>query len=359
MLALLSLLPACLASADPWLPTPHPLVSDHRDNPLLRPTELAEWILGDPTVIQLGAEVHRVCNEVFHGILHFTAPADAPFKFDKHGVAIARPGAVRPYVMAVGDTLYLYYEQYQLPSFHTSVLMLRTAQVSISGSGVASLGWEADSLVMLRPELSWEMVGDARVGNPFVFYSPASSEYRMYYSAASVHLADSNIAEPLHLGLAAAAAPSGPWTRLAADPVPVLGSGLPGLQILGIGSLKLVKAWGDSSTDGGRLYALCNRVTLDPATNVTGSTISLVASSTDGLSWEVVSGALIAPATTDPASWKHAYVYGYDTIPDPTSGEHFLAYYNGRDGWRVAREAIGVSRLHKDLLAPQRREYML
>ena len=36
-----------------------------------------------------------------------------------------------------------------------------------------------------------------------------SSEFRMYYSASSIHLEDSNIEEPLHLGLAKADQPTG------------------------------------------------------------------------------------------------------------------------------------------------------
>ena len=36
-----------------------------------------------------------------------------------------------------------------------------------------------------------------------------SSEFRMYYSASSIHLDDSNIEEPLHLGLARAGQPTG------------------------------------------------------------------------------------------------------------------------------------------------------
>ena len=56
-----------------------------------------------------------------------------------------------------------------------------------------------------------------KVGNPFVFHTSAAvdrnkgkgnnaihwedGDFWMYYSAGSTHLADSNIEEPLHLGL--------------------------------------------------------------------------------------------------------------------------------------------------------------
>ena len=55
-----------------------------------------------------------------------------------------------------------------------------------------------------------------KVGNPFVFHTSSAvdshkgkgkdvihleEEFWMYYSAGSTHLADSNIDEPLHLGL--------------------------------------------------------------------------------------------------------------------------------------------------------------
>ena len=63
---------------------------------------------------------------------------------------------------------------------------------------------------------------------------------------------------------------------------------------------------------------------------------------------------LLAPELDDPDSWKHAYVYGYDTLPDPTNSSYVLIYYNGRDQWKGASEAVGVSRIEVDMLGEGR-----
>ena len=44
------------------------------------------------------------------------------------------------------------------------------------------------------------------------------------------------------------------------------------------------------------------------------STIALV-TSTDGLGWTTEDAQLICPQLEDSLSWKHAYVYGFDTMP--------------------------------------------
>ena len=44
------------------------------------------------------------------------------------------------------------------------------------------------------------------------------------------------------------------------------------------------------------------------------STIALV-TSPDGLGWTTKDSQLICPQLEDSLSWKHAYVYGFDTMP--------------------------------------------
>ena len=127
----------------------------------------------------------------------------------------------RPYAYREEDRLYLYYEQYHaVDLFRESSILMRTADILHTNSGIA-LSWAEDSVEVLAPELVWERVGTRRVGNPFVFYSEDHKEYRLYYSASSVHLEDSNIDEPIHLGLARADSPDGPWTRLVKVPLQV------------------------------------------------------------------------------------------------------------------------------------------
>ena len=287
-------------SDDDWESTDNEHVLDFTFNPILKPTELFEWLVADPTVITIGNEIHMFANEVFHGILHFTANPASPTNFTKQDTIIPFPGSVRPYAHLEEDTLYLFFEQYQLPLFRTSHIMLRKAKVFIDLSGHAVLDWEKSSITILVPELEWEKIGTQRVGNPFVFYSSLQFEYQMYYSASSIHLDDSNIDEPIYLGLARSNSLMGPWERVTNDPIPVDETGLLGKEVLGIGSLKLVKSK-NTNSNSTQFIALCNRITRDSSDYSTGSTI-------------------------------------YDSFADSTDHLYFLVYYNGRDNWRQAVE---------------------
>ena len=55
-------------------------------------------------------------------------------------------------------------------------------------------------------------------------------------------------------------------------------------------------------------------------TNRTMSTIALMQSSDGGLSWATVEADLIPPELDTSLSWKHAYVYGFDTVPGENRG---------------------------------------
>ena len=54
-------------------------------------------------------------------------------------------------------------------------------------------------------------------------FSPQNKEFRLYYSASSIHLNDSRIDEPLYLGLARAESAQGPWTRVSDHPLDMEG----------------------------------------------------------------------------------------------------------------------------------------
>merc|ERR1712227_25585 len=80
-------------SDDEWIETNCDLILDYRENPILRATDILEWILGDPTIVLLTGEekleksedqeevgeLHMFANEIFHGILHFSANYNDPF----------------------------------------------------------------------------------------------------------------------------------------------------------------------------------------------------------------------------------------------------------------------------------------
>ena len=107
---------------------------------------------------------------------------------------------------------------------------------------------------MLSPTLSWEKVGQSRVGNPFVEKSSSGDgSYTLYYSASSVHLDDSDIVEPLYIGMATSSDMEGKFTRLSDEPVQF---DFDDSTTMGIGSIKRLE--GD--------YFLINRVTKNEET---------------------------------------------------------------------------------------------
>jgi len=108
------------------------------------------------------------------------------------------PGAVRPHAMIDDDKILIFYEQYLPPLFHNSEIKWVEASIQDIDE---PLKWSWPTTI-LKPELDWEKVGQVRVGSPYVFYDNHTSMWKMYYSASSVHLDDSDVDEPLHHGLA-------------------------------------------------------------------------------------------------------------------------------------------------------------
>lgn len=94
-----------------WVPSENPSVDDYTGNPFLRP-QTGEWLIGDPTVLQIGDELHLWANEVFHGIMHYVAPMSDPFSFELLEESVILPGAVRGHAMINDGKVVLFYEQY-------------------------------------------------------------------------------------------------------------------------------------------------------------------------------------------------------------------------------------------------------
>ena len=84
-------------SSNDWIHTDSDRVLDYRHNPILVPTDLLEWLLGDPTVVLIEPEneLHMFVNEVFHGIIHYSANYSDPSNFEKQGPVIPDAGSVR------------------------------------------------------------------------------------------------------------------------------------------------------------------------------------------------------------------------------------------------------------------------
>ena len=79
-----------------WTNTSTSGVQDFYENPILQPSNLGEWVLGDPTVIKINDTLFMWANEEIHGILHFKADARNPTQFFKLGETVDKPGANRP-----------------------------------------------------------------------------------------------------------------------------------------------------------------------------------------------------------------------------------------------------------------------
>ena len=282
------------------------------------------------------------------------------------------PGSVRPFTIVSGPEIFLFYEQYTLLSlFKNSSMQLKKG--TVTGCDIT---WEWGSSTVLAPTLEWEKIGTERVGNPFVYQHPTTNKFMMYYSASSVHLEDSDIDEPIYLGAAVADRIEGPYTRVSDEPLVV--NGIDEIEVslasfsltsfsltslrddqrcvvltlysqgekhMGIGSLKFIRGLGGDGQQ--TTWALLNRVSLTTATGHTGSTISLVTSDDEGKSFTIEDTTLIAPPLKMDGGWKDTYVYGFDTAVDPDDDNFVKVYYNARDGYAHASEAIGVSRLSK------------
>jgi len=338
---------ACEKDENAWVQSMVKGVDDFAQNPILTANgQLFEWILGDPTVIrdEESGEIHLFANTIFHGLNHYVNSCSSNLtdfkRLDKSPVWY--PGSVRPYVMRHEEYTYLFYEQYSLLSLYkaSTIQVVRALSTDLTS-------W-SKPVTILKPELDWELIGTKRVGNPYVYFDQKIGKFRMYYSASSLHLPDSNIDEPLHLGLAESdSIMQGEWTRVTNIPLKVNVNPDPDqFDMVGVGSFKLVDGHEDDS------IALMNQITRRRSDNSTGSTVSLV--KINGLEIEPIATPLIPP-TLKPGSWKESYVYGFDTL---RVGDDFtMVYYNARNGWKGAVETIGVSRVHNSAFGLQLTKY--
>mmetsp|Transcript_54015 Transcript_54015/g.96739 ORF Transcript_54015/g.96739 Transcript_54015/m.96739 type:complete len:453 (-) Transcript_54015:143-1501(-) len=331
-------------------------VTEWSGNPIIRAPENdpLNWIVGDPTVLHIGDEIHMWTNGAICCIQHYVAKASTPTKFVQLADAITSPGTVRAYAYLSDDneTVTLFFEQYNFP--FTGSFCKTNVQAAQAKVGVWKFerytNWAGLGIAVLSPSLPWMDEGQScpeRVGNPFVFYNKAVSKYWQYFSASSVHLSDSNIDEPRYLGLAESDKLLGPYEPLLKHPLNIKG-GIPGLEVIGNGSLKIIRD-PSASLEGGKAVALANRLTKNATSGATGSTIIMIRTEDGGLSWETVHAPFIGPSLV-PGTWKYAYAYGYDTLPDPLDNNYILVYYNARNGYKDGHEQVGVARFPKSMI---------
>ncbi|CAJ1399207.1 unnamed protein product [Effrenium voratum] len=320
-------------------------VQDWSLNPIIRPPGKLNWIVGDPTVLQVGEEIHMWTNGALGNIQHYVASSSDPTSFKQLADSVVDFGTVRPYIFhnKEANKVTLFYEQFECPFFQSSHIAAREAEVGKWKFGPAT--------TILKPKLPWEKEGQSRVGNAFVYYNTVKGKYWLYYSCGKVDVTDSGIAEPLNFGLAQSDQLLGPYTRVLEKPMEVRGD-IPGLTIIGNGSLKIIKSPYADITANGVGVALCNRITKNLSAEEgkqSGSTVSMIRTSDGGLSWDTVVPKFLGPSLLSD-NWKEAYVYAFDTLPNPLDQSSELIYYNGRNGWKDAYEEAGVSRFPVEMI---------
>ncbi len=288
--------------------------TDHPDNPLVEPPR-PEILLGDPAVV-LPADApdgrwHMFANTML-GIHHFTSG---------NGIRWLRCGKVGPgwraFILEDSGLFHMYYEVFTIPQIRSHVELRVSEDL-----------WEwRDRGTVLEPGLPWEGTVAHNCGNPCVL--KLEDGYRMYFSAGVVFLRDLGFCEPLHIGVAHAESPAGPWEKRA-EPL-ISPSADDPWRNRGAGAIKVIR-----DDERQSFYGFNNGIYSDREGR-TRSAILLLASA-DGLDWEQVYPEPIVSPGGD--GWKKALVYQLDV---KRVGDEMWMYYNARSGWRFGRERIGLA----------------
>eukprot|EP00435_Cladocopium_sp_Y103_P032660 s332_g8.t1 len=294
---------------------PSSALQDFSANPLLQPPLGESWV-SSPCVLEIDDYVHLWVG-ISSGILHLVSH-DGLSNWTAVEMTVDCPGASRPFVVR-GDpgsnVVYLFYEQTDPPQhgFTSTKVKLISARLPSAAFSAGDWLWSSATEV-LQPELEWEKVQVARVGNPFVVYSSFRDQWLLYYSASSVfRRKDSKNPPPMYIGIAAAPAVEGPYRRLNEKPFLGTSEGVP--QVIGAGSFKMIKGFDVLNYDeeagiGRRLLALESRITRSKDSSV--SSIALLASA-DGFSWSLIDANFLAPSAKEKC-WKKANIHAFDTM---------------------------------------------
>jgi hypothetical protein len=265
---------------------------------------------------------HLFAHTIF-GVTHVTS---------EDGVRWSRPAltirhAMRPFLYDEGGTFYLLYERTR--PFRLLTPWLPTAwRSTIECRASTDLRFWSEPLELLAPRLPWQRRGpdDAAVGNPCLVRL-AEERYALYFSASLVRLPDCGFDEPLHVGVAFASRPLGPY-RVHPEPLLSPRADDP-LCNLGAGAIKVLRR-----SDG--FVGLHNGIYRD-GDGRSRSAISVLRSP-DGMAWK---RAHAQPILSPDRGWRRAFVYACDARPRADGS--WVLYCNGRDDWHWTRgrEAIG------------------
>eukprot|EP00435_Cladocopium_sp_Y103_P026035 s128_g6.t1 len=290
-------------------------VEDWSLNPIIEAPGL-NWIVGDPTVLQVDKEIIMFTNGALGGIQRYVAQTTDPTFFEDRPPALIKFGTVRPYIFhdQASNTVTLFYEKLGMTNEvdlqYSAPLLFQASYIAARQAKVGEWKFGRPKKILL-PTLDWEKEGQFRIGNPFVYYNKVKGKYWLYYSCGAIRLDDSAIDEPKYFGLAES------------DPRPSEAAEL----------WVAVKNPLADITEDGCGVALCNRLTLDESTGVSGSTISMIKTTDGGLSWDTVIPKFIGPSLVED-DWKAAYVYAFDTLINPLDSNTELIYYNARNGYK-------------------------
>jgi len=248
------------------------------------------------------------------------------------GVTWSRPTlvvrhAMRPFLYAEGGTFHLFYER--IPPFRLLAPWLPMAwRSTIECRTSTDLRHWSEPLQLLTAELPWQKRGhdDGAVGNPCLVRLE-EERYALYFSASLLRLPDCGFDEPLHVGVAFAPRPLGPY-RVHPEPILSPRADDPFCN-LGAGSLKVLPR-----SDG--FVALHNGI-YRGGEGRSRSAISVLRSP-DGMAWQ---RAHAKPILSPDRGWRRAFVYACDARPRIDGS--WVLYFNARDDWHWTRgrERIG------------------
>lgn len=294
------------------------------EDPVLRPL-FPSPVLADPTFRAADESPdgrwHLFAHSIF-GIHHATS-ADG-LRWSRPALVIRN--AMRPFLFDESGRFHLFYERTRPLGLLAPWLAWRSWIERRTSDDLHHWSPPSEVLTATQPWHRRES-GGAAVGNPCLV-GLGERGYALYFSSALVRLPDCGFDEPLHIGVAFAQSPAGPFR---VHPQPLL-SPRPDdpRRNLGAGSIKVIRV-----SDG--FVGLQNGIYRDAATGSSGSAISVL-KSVDGIDW---SYAHPAPILAPSSGWRRSFIYACDARPRPDGT--WLLYFNARDDWHWTRgrEAIG------------------
>lgn len=285
------------------------------DGPLVRPPFL-EPVLADPVVLtpeeSPDGRWHLFAHAFFRGICQYVSPDG--LSWTRHRMSRVAM-ALRPFIYREGGEYFLLYERLtalRWPHYDSRIEVRRSKDLVEFGP----------PQVLLEPSLPWHrtlnQVGN--LGNPCLL--KVGDRYRLYYSAGVMYLPDCRFDEPRYTAMAEGPSPTGPFTP-AQEPQATRDDG----SLL------------DNVYTATRVYASQDtfvglQTCIFREGEKTRALIRMVRSR-DGLAWEAHGPPLVQPDQP----WKKSHVYVGDL---KRAGDQWRIYYNGRNGWAVGREGLGV-----------------